>query len=393
MDGAAGDAREPAYPSRQEANAEPDPCRTGGAEPSRPGAATRVRTAVLRSGQSPWRALRRLGVPGDEIRRIAQDFRPHVELRGLLPGHEITVSFSDKRRVSWVRHRPSPEIAWCGVRTADGYRVSARGPVVERRLELVKGVLLGPWTDSLEAVGAPRSLGELAATVFPVRKRTERNTSFRLIVERRYVDGAPRGHGTIELIELRNGERSRRAFRFPEAGDPYAYFHEKGRPIRLRRLPTPVPDGVLTSRFGRRYHPIRRRRKMHYGVDYGAPSGTAVYAVATGTVTMAGFRGRLGRLVALTHDEGLVTRYAHLQRIASGIAMGDRVQAGDLIGYVGSSGMSTGPHLHFETILHGRFVNPERVVPPPPRPLEGPLLERFRAKVARLLGALDDEVS
>jgi murein DD-endopeptidase MepM/ murein hydrolase activator NlpD len=286
------------------------------------------------------------------------------------------------------------EQAWCATRDdAGAYEVTRLRLPVTRALVVLEGVLLGSWREALVAAGAPLGLGARAATLFPRAPRGDRPRPFRLVVEKRTVEGRFLGYGPIEALELEDGERVRTAYRFPVAGRRYAYYDEAGRPLRKRRLPPPVLDATLTSRFGRRRHPIRRRWRFHRGVDYGASRGEPVYAVATGTVASAGYKRGLGRTVALGHARGLVTRYAHLRRIAAGLVRGDVVHAGDLLGFVGSSGMSTGPHLHFETIVRGRHVNPLRYRPPAPPALDAAGLERFRARVGKIRALLAAQVS
>src|SRR6185503_19032762 len=182
--------------------------------------------------------------------------------------------------------------------------------------------------------------------------------SFRLALERKI-----RGDGSIRsrhflAIELTNGGRVLHAIPRPRAGGRFAYYDENGRSLRGAFLRYPVPYRI-TSRFtNRRYHPILKRYRAHEGIDYGAPAGAPVEATASGTVTRAGFAGGYGRLVELRHPQGIRTRYAHLRSIALDVRPGAHVEQGQIIGRVGSSGLATGPHLHYEFVQNGRHRDP-----------------------------------
>lgn len=350
----------------------------------------RVATAVLEPGQSPWNMMRQLGIAGRDLKAMGRAFRPWVKIRRLQPGHEVRAAF-DGDDLVWVRHRVGVREAFCGIRRPRGFEVVASPLPIDRREEVIAGEVDGDWVEALAAVGEARSLGVTAELVFPA-KSLGGATRFRLVVEKRYVEDRFYAYGPLQALELGSGDDARRAYRFGKGHGENAFYDASGTPIRASGLPSPVLNAVLTSGYGRRWHPIRRRRKMHRGVDYGAARGEPVFAVATGTVSVAARRRALGRLVTLEHEGGLVTRYAHLRRIARGLRKGARVQTGQLIGYVGSSGMSTGPHLHFETILDGRHVNPLRYRPPAPEPLEGARKAAFLARRERLDRALGKDL-
>lgn len=372
--------------------------------PGGPRVELRVVDGTLEKDQSPWTLLRDMGLRAADIQRMGRDFRPWVRLRRLAPGHQVRAAFRADGSLAWVRHRVGLRDAYCGRREATGHFTVLSDPLpVKTRWAMVEGILYGRWVDAVEAAGEARALGVVAGALFPEATRDVSDLPpearakavpvFRMLVEKRYVEDTFMGYGAVEAIEVEDGTSVRRAFRFAREGKGEAYYDEDGWPLRVRHLRAPVLDGLLTSGYGRRRHPIYRRWRMHRGVDYGAPRGTPVYAVATGTVAHAGWRGKLGRLVILEHEHELTTRYAHLDRIAAGLMKGDRVFAGDLIGYIGSSGFSTGPHLHFETIVDGRHTNPQRYRPPRPPPLSDEERVRFDMKVRRYLSGRAGDLS
>jgi len=160
--------------------------------------------------------------------------------------------------------------------------------------------------------------------------------------------------------------------------------------VRKAFLKSPLNYRRISSRFSyRRFHPIFKKYRPHLGVDYAAPRGTPVVASGDGVVTYAGWRRGFGKLVEIRHPNGFVTTYGHLSRIARKIRPGVRVKQKELIGYVGSTGTSTGPHLDYRVKANGRYVNPLRMVAPPVRPVRKENLKDFQIQRDNLLYALD----
>ena len=174
------------------------------------------------------------------------------------------------------------------------------------------------------------------------------------------------------------------AFRFePEDGE-VEYFDRTGRSLRKFLLRTPVDGARLSSTFGMRRHPILGYSRMHKGVDFAAPSGTPIYAAGSGRVVAAGRNGGYGNYIRVRHSGEYSTAYAHLSRFAKGIRPGQRVRQGQVIGYVGTTGRSTGPHLHYEVLRNDQQINPLEIKQPPTTQLAGADLERFNEEVARI---------
>ena len=147
--------------------------------------------------------------------------------------------------------------------------------------------------------------------------------------------------------------------------------------------------GVLTSKFGMRFHPIKKTERLHAGVDWAAPTGTAIHAAFSGKVTYRDVRGGYGNFIELTHKDGITSRYAHMHEYADGIQLGSVVQAGDLIGYVGTTGLSTGPHLHFEIRHRGEPTDPlafeMETGAEAPQSVGGKDLQEYRTVIADIL--------
>ena len=179
------------------------------------------------------------------------------------------------------------------------------------------------------------------------------------------------------------------AFAFEVRPGQIAFYDDRGRSLRRAFLRAPLRFSHISSRFGGRYHPILRRWRSHQGTDYAAASGTPVRATADGIVTEAGRSGGYGNMIELRHANGIRTRYGHLSSFATGLHVGQRVKQEQTIGYVGSTGLSTGPHLHYEFLVNGRPTNPQRKDAGKGEPVPATLRSEFESTRATLLAELD----
>ncbi len=205
--------------------------------------------------------------------------------------------------------------------------------------------------------------------------------SFEILFEKVVREGEFGGYGDIVAARFTTSGRSFEAFRYAIPGQKADYYDRDGRSMRRFFLKSPLKfEPRVTSGFSfRRVHPVLKTARAHRGVDYGAPSGAPVLSVASGTVTRAGWTGGGGNSVYIKHDNGYETRYLHFSKIASGLRAGMRVSQGELIGYVGSTGLSTGPHLHYELLKGGTHVNPldEHRKLPPGQPIPSAALAAY----------------
>lgn len=175
-------------------------------------------------------------------------------------------------------------------------------------------------------------------------------------------DDSPRGASSAFDMVVRFGNSSTQVYRYrdPQTGT-LGYYDAKGEKLGQYLLRNPVPDGRKTSGFGMRRHPVLKTTRMHSGVDWAAPTGTPIYAAADGTVRFAGRASGDGQQIVIDHGYGYETSYSHQSKFAAGIKPGVSVKQGQLIGYVGRTGLATGPHLHYEMIVHGKKVDPMKV--------------------------------
>lgn len=199
--------------------------------------------------------------------------------------------------------------------------------------------------------------------------------TFQVVYEQVYLDGVDQGPGRVLALKYTNLGRTLEAYRF---GEEEGFYDGEGRPLRKMFLRSPLRYSRITSGFSHsRFHPILKKNRPHWGVDYGAPVGTPVRATAAGVVTRAAWSGGGGRTVKIRHPNDYETAYLHLSRYAKGIRSGRRVAQGEVVGYVGSSGLSTGPHLDYRVRHQGRWINPTSLKGVPARPIAQKELPRF----------------
>ncbi|MCB9591910.1 MAG: M23 family metallopeptidase [Sandaracinaceae bacterium] len=364
-------------------------------EPLGDGEGTRV---VRPFGTSPGfrPALVAAGCTGAEADQLISALDGVMDFRRCRPSHEMVIERDLDGHLSRFEYRASTTQIYEARRTVEGTLVGSQVEVPIERVRLRRGgTIQSSLGTALEAAGLGRTLVGVFVETFErevnFNTQTRAGDTFRIIVDEERVGGELLRYGTVHAIEVR-GQRvgAHRAFWFETSPDHGDFFDSTGRAVHGGWLRTPLRYDHLSSGFDpRRMHPILRRIVPHNGVDYAAGTGTPVWAAADGVVTFVGPRGANGNLVSLRHENGYETHYAHLSRFASGLARDARVEQRQIIGYVGSTGRSTGPHLHFGLKRNGRFVDPQAELNGPGRMMGAAHLGRFRRQVRDLERELD----
>jgi murein DD-endopeptidase MepM/ murein hydrolase activator NlpD len=365
-----------------------------GIEPAGP--VLREETFIVPPGSSLADLLGRRGFDSREIHRIREAVRPVHDLGRIRAGQEMRLtSLPDGPWVS-LEYDLDPS-RYLVVRNEDG-RIESE--ILPYPFEIETAFIRGVIEDSL--IAALNRAGEEDALALDLVERCfgwdidfntdlRKGDSFRIVFEKKFLNGKFSGYRDILAAEFVNAGSAYRAFRFTypdtRASD---YFDENGGSRRKDFLRSPIKFARITSRFSSsRFHPIHKIYRPHYGVDYAAPIGTPAQATADGEVIFAGRDGGAGNMVRLRHKNRYETAYLHLSRFGPGIRKGAQVKAGDIVGYVGSSGDSTGPHLDYRIYHYGKPVNPLGHRFQPADPLRPEFREEFDREVGRLFVALD----
>lgn len=253
------------------------------------------------------------------------------------------------------------------------------------RLIKVEGAIDSSLFNTMSGLGESATLAVRLAEVFAWEinfiRDIQPGDSFRVLVEKRYRDGEFKGYGKMLIAEFTNKGKVFEAFLFQDSFGNQTYFNAAGESLKRAFLKAPLSFTRISSRFDlRRLHPIFKTVRPHPAVDYAAPSGTPVKAIGSGTVDFRGYNKGAGNYITLKHNGGYESMYLHLSGFAKNLKKGGRVRQGETIGYVGSTGYSTGPHLDFRMKKNGQFVNPEKILSPRDESVPKNKLAAFKAE-------------
>lgn len=357
------------------------------AAPSSSDVEPRLLEATIAKGSSLGATLHDLGVTGKDIAELASAIKPVFDLGRLASGSSVRAIWQNFVTIppARVEIKLDEKRTLVADRGDEGeWRAEIQEAVVDTQLAAYAGVVTTTLWNSASIAGMDPNLIHELAEVFAwqvdFNREVQEGDRWRLTVQRHFVDGKAIGFGDIVAAEYENAGQVYTAVRFASESGFAQYYMPDGASLRRMFLKSPLKYGRITSGFtSRRFHPVLKVMKAHLGVDYGAPTGTPVMAVGDGVITEAGARGGSGNMLEVKHNVVYRTAYKHLSRFAAGIRVGSRVQMGQVIGYVGSTGLATGPHLHFEFYEGGRVRDPQGIKFPSADPVPSGERQRFLA--------------
>ena len=314
-------------------------------------------------------------------------------LKRLLPGQTLEIYLDAQRSVRHLAYHLDGIETLHFFRRDDGFDSERYRAELERRLSNVKGEVRDSFYLSARGAGLPdRLIMEMAGILdwdidFSLDIRS--GDRFAVIYEELYQPDGTMSAGTILAAEFVNRGRTIRALRYEDGNGEVQYYSPEGFSMRKAFLRAPVDFTRISSRYGMRHHPILHKLRHHNGVDYAAPRGTPVRATGDGQVAFIGRKGGYGKTIILEHGDLYSTLYAHLHAYTDGLKQGDTVQQGQIIGKVGSTGLSTGPHLHYEFRVQERHQNPLTTKLPDAPPIAPELRSDFLEQTAGLLARLE----
>ncbi len=381
----------------------PDPPIAAAVPVVEPDSGPEERILTVSRGDTLSRLLDSAGVESADAHAAVTQLSEHFRPTALRPGDEIAIRLSTDETPSLleIEVEPEPGRTVRVERLPDGtwraqQTIAPRSRFLVRAEGEVDGGLFPAMTRAGVPAGMALSLIRILGHQVDFQRDLKPGDGFAVLFDRfRDSDGDVLGHGQVLRATLTLSGRTLDIWRHKDRSGGTDWYDPQGRSLRRSFLRTPLDGARVSSGFGPRSHPVLGFTRMHQGIDFAAPTGTPIYAAADGTILSAKREGGYGLMVRIRHAGGVETRYAHLSRFGRSISARRRVRQGDVIGAVGSTGLSTGPHLHYEVVVAGRAVNPARHVQPATR-LAGSELNAFRARQRTLdrlvagLGAQDE---
>jgi murein DD-endopeptidase MepM/ murein hydrolase activator NlpD len=317
------------------------------------------------AGESLGKILRREGLVPAAADEAIRALEPNLDMRSIREGQRYRIRFDDAGKLLEIEFAPSKILTVRAYRGPDGGLVSEKRAAATRLEEdEIGGTVESSLYMAFKAAGEDTALVSFFVDVFAYDLDfyvdQHEGDRFRMVVEKEFVGDHLLRYRRVVAAEYAGRAGTYRAFWWqPPGAKEGGYFNERGESVERTFLKTPLKYARVSSKFNpRRMHPILHVQKGHFGVDYAAPVGTPIWAAAGGRIVFRGGRGGAGNCVILRHDNGLETVYMHLSKFRKGQEVGQRVRPKDVIGYVGTTGLSTGPHLHFAIKQGGHYVDP-----------------------------------
>jgi murein DD-endopeptidase MepM/ murein hydrolase activator NlpD len=343
---------------------------------------------TLNSGESVDKVLQRARIPGAINSQIISALKTKINLRKCRTGEKFYIT-TDQDRFVELKYEQA-KVTWIVDSLTKISRVKEETKLLYLEGTIEDGSL---WNAVISAGGTPRLIYDFANDVFAwdldFNTETRNGDQFAALASAKYVGNRFIGFDRILLARYTSKYRKREfvgAYHAPDRG----YFDLKGKSMRRAFLRAPLRYRRISSGYTKkRFHPILRRYRPHLGVDYAAPKGTPVSSIGAGRVTFAGWRRGFGKQVIIQHPNGYKSYYAHLCGFKKGIRKGKPVEQGQIVGYVGSTGLSTGPHLDFRLKRGKSWINPLTLDPPRVTPLRGAILKKYQSYTKKLLTVID----
>ncbi len=333
------------------------------------------------------------GVTMEEIDKVLKNSVTVFDVRRIRSGNNYTL-FCKKdstARASYLVYEHDPTTCYV-FSFNDSLNITPYRKEIKKVIKYASATIETSLWDAMIAGGLQPSLVGKLSDIFAWSIDffgLQKGDSFKVVYEEMSIDEKPLGVGKIYGAQFSGSGSSIYAVPFIQDGKE-SFFDGEGNSLRKAFLKAPLQFSRVSSRFsGSRLHPILRIRRPHYGVDYAAPVGTTVYSIGDGRVTQTSYEGGSGRMVRIVHNSVYSTAYLHLSRFEKGIVPGAIVKQGDIIGYVGTSGLSTGPHLDFRFYKNGSPVDPLKVEAPPVEPVSETNKDKFEKSKTVIISLLE----
>ena len=364
------------------------------ARPSDSGADGKLERIRVRNGDSLYRIFSRNRLPQTDLAALVSSGENGKKLQRLRPGQSIAFLRDAEGRIVRFEHELDALVTVRFLREDDRFESSTITRDFVRHVAGKKGVIESSLFAAADGVPDRIVHGFVSVLGWDIdfARDLRRGDSFSILYEELRVDGRRVRTGEVLALEFRSKRhgKSIRALRYTDSDGHTDYYTPEGSSLRRAFMRNPVKFTRISSRFSNsRLHPVLHVRRPHRGVDYAAPRGTEVRTTGDGRIAFAGRKGGYGKTVLVSHSNGHTTLYGHLSRYAKHIRKGVRVKQGEVIGYVGSTGLATGPHLHYEFRIDGVHRDPLTIELPRATPLGKKERERFRKTIAPIMARID----
>ena len=354
---------------------------------------TLVQKYYLQEGETFTGALKQADLQDDEINDVVNIISKKIDLRKLKVGTLIetyTKSINDKNIINEIIIYPDIEKKIYVKKVNNKFVAGEDKKKLFSKLKLYEVEIHNSIYESLKKIDTPDEIimefVQLYSFDIDFQRDIRKGNKIKIFFEI-YTDSQNNyiKSGNINFSEIILDDESYELYRFQSEGDEFVeYFNNDGKSATKALMKTPINGARLSSGFGMRKHPILGYNKKHQGVDFAAPTGTPIMAAGTGHIEFVGNNGGAGKYIRIKHLNGYKTSYSHLSKYASGIQKNVKVRQGQVIGYVGNTGLSTGPHLHYEVIFNGKRINPMKMKLPSGKQLKDKNLEIFLAEKERI---------
>jgi len=357
--------------------------------------ADRNLTYTIKAGDSLAHIFKELGLSPRLLHRIVNSGKPAKQLARIKPGQILHIHRDDEEQLTELVYEMDPTKTLRVKQENKKFIAKLEQRDVDSRKAEVSGIIEYSLFESAHKAGLSDALTLKLAKIFgwdiDFALEIRSGDRFSVVYSEEWLDGEKLRDGPILAAEFTNRGKVYRAVRFEPTKGEAAYYTPDGKLMRKTFLRTPVKFSRISSKFTkRRWHPVLKRWRSHKGVDYAAPTGTPVKSAGAGKIAFVGRKGGYGKVIYIKHQGSYTTIYGHLSGFAKGMRKGKSIRQGQLIGYVGSTGLASGPHLHYEFRVKGKHKDPLKVTFAPAIPINRKYLPTFKKATRPLLAKLDN---
>lgn len=348
----------------------------------------------IQRGDTIAAILTRLQVNNQDKLAFLRAARDSQAMRKLMPGKTVYAQTTAQGELLMMRYFFGSEELFLMEKTGDTFQMIEQQAELDAQIRMRSGKVTSSLFGATDQAGVPNSIAlqiiDIFETEIDFHRDIREGDRFTVVYETLHNNGEQAKTGRILAAEYINKGKSHKALYFQSPNGDEGYYTPAGESMQRQFLRSPLEFSRISSGFSNsRFHPVLKKWRSHRGVDYAAPTGTPIKATANGTVSFVGTKGGYGKLIVLKHNGKYDTAYGHLSRFAKGLRGGARVSQGDVIGYVGATGLATGPHLHYELRVSGVQRDPAKVVLPSAPPIAEKNRVAFFEETKSLVSRLD----